>query len=69
MKTTETLKFYCKMLPSMIKEKAIDILEKDEVNYRVVKEDDKDFVISSDLKSDRLNLEIKEGIVTKCDIW
>lgn len=34
-------------------------------DYRIVKIDDVDFVITRDLRTDRLNIKIKNGIITE----
>lgn len=68
MATSETLKFFCKMIISMGKEEVIEILELDKINYRFTREDDKGFAVTCDFDSDRLNLEVDNGLITKVDI-
>lgn len=49
----------------MKKETLIQNLNNWGVNYRIISEDNNFFVVTSDFKPERWNLEIEKGIVTK----
>ena len=60
-----------------IKEQVIGMTEEDggklisenDINYRIVMRDSKPYIITFDLRMDRLNLEIENNIIIKCEIY
>lgn len=45
---------------------AEEIIKSRDLSYRIVRIDDTNFIITDDLKLDRLNLEIENGIIVNC---
>lgn len=60
--------FFAKKLVGLEQGMVKACLNANNVDYRIVREDDKHAVITMDLRFDRLNLEIDKGIVTRLDI-
>jgi len=60
-----------KLLKSLIgltKEKGTKLCLNNGYKIRVVREDSNNYAITLDLDFDRINLELDNGIITKCDI-
>lgn len=57
-----------KLLIGLSEEDAIKMCSDSEYQYRIVRRDSENFIITMDLRSDRINLEIDDGVVTKCDL-
>lgn len=60
--------FFAKKLVGQEKEMVDACLSANEIIYRIVREDDQHFIVTMDLRLDRLNLEIDKGIVTKIEV-
>lgn len=45
---------------------AEEIIKSRDLSYRIVRIDGTNFIITDDLKLDRLNLEIENGIIVNC---
>lgn len=45
---------------------AEEIIKSRDLSYRIVRIDDTNFIITCDLKLDRLNLEIENGVIVNC---
>lgn len=45
---------------------AEQIIKSKDLSYRIVRIDDTNFIITRDLKLDRLNLEIENGVIVNC---
>ena len=45
---------------------AEEIIKSKDLSYRIVRIDDTNFIITHDLKLDRLNLEIENGVIVNC---
>ena len=50
------------------KHESLILLDSYNINYRVIREDETNNIVTMDLRSDRLNLEFDKNIVTKCYI-
>jgi hypothetical protein len=60
-----------KLLESLIgltKEEGRKLCLDNDYKIRVTREDSNNYVITMDLRFDRINLELDNGIITKCDI-
>lgn len=57
-----------KLLIGLSEEDAIKMCSDSEYQYRIVRRDSENFIITMDLRFDRINLEIDDGVVTKCDL-
>ena len=53
----------------MTEEDSIKLISENDINYRIVMRDSKPYIITCDLKMDRLNLEIENNIIIKCGIY
>ena len=45
-----------------------EVCEKDNITLRLLREDDKNHIMTMDIRLDRINVEVDNGIVTKCDV-
>lgn len=52
----------------MDKESGSELCKKKDYKVRIKREDSNNYIITMDLRFDRINLEIDNGIITKCDI-
>lgn len=50
------------------KEDAEILLTNEGMKYRIVREDDRSYIVTMDLRMDRFNLEIDNGFVTRVEI-
>ena len=50
-------------------EDGIKLISENDINYRIVIKDSKPYIITCDLRMDRLNLEIENNIIIKCEIY
>ena len=50
-------------------EDGIKLISENDINYRIVVKDSKPYIITCDLRMDRLNLEIENNIIIKCEIY
>ena len=50
------------------KEKVLEVLREQKIDFRIVREDKSHYVITCDLKFDRLNLEFDNNYLTKAKI-
>jgi hypothetical protein len=48
------------------KEDAFKLCKENNVIYRVTKEDSTNYIVTMDLRSDRISLEINNGIISNC---
>lgn len=55
-------------LIGLSKEEGINLCSDNNYKLRIVREDSKNYIITMDLRFDRINLEIDNGIITKCNI-
>ena len=55
-------------LIGMTKESGIELCKVNEYSIRITREDSNNYVITMDLRFSRVNLEIDNGLITKCDI-
>jgi hypothetical protein len=59
------------LLESLIgldRETASELCKENDYQVRIVREDSINYVITMDFRFDRINLEIDNGVITKCDI-
>lgn len=45
-----------------------EMCEKDNITLRLLREDDKNYIMTMDFRFDRINVEVDNGVVTKCDV-
>ena len=57
-----------KDLVGRTKEDAEILLTNEGMKYRIVREDDRSYIVTMDLRMDRFNLEIDNGFVTRVEI-
>ena len=50
-------------------EKATELAEKENLRWRVTKENDERFLLTQDIASNRVNFEVEDNIVTKAEIY
>ena len=50
-------------------EKATELAEKENLRWRVVKENGERFLLTQDMASNRVNFEVEDNIVTKAEIY
>lgn len=50
-------------------EKATELAEKENLRWRVVKENGERFFLTQDMSSNRVNFEVEDNIVTKAEIY
>jgi hypothetical protein len=55
-------------LIGMNKESGTELCKENDYKVRIKREDSNNYVITMDLRFDRINLEIDKGLITKCDI-
>jgi hypothetical protein len=55
-------------LIGMDKESVTELCKENDYKVRITREDSNNYVITMDLRFDRINLEIDKGLITKCDI-
>ena len=53
----------------MTEEEGIKLISENDINYRIVIKDSKPYIITCDFNMDRLNLEIENNIIIKCEIY
>ena len=50
-------------------EKATELAEKENLRWRVTKENGERFLLTQDIASNRVNFEVEDNIVTKAEIY
>lgn len=55
-------------LIGLTKEEGTKLCLDNDYKVRITREDSNNYVITMDLRFDRINLELDNGIITKCDI-
>jgi len=50
-------------------EKATELAEKENLRWRVTKENGERFLLTQDMASNRVNFEVEDNIVTKAEIY
>ena len=55
-------------LIGMTEDNGLKLCKENDYDFRVVREDSNNYAITMDLRFNRINLEIDNGIITKCDI-
>lgn len=55
-------------LIGLTKEEGTKLCLDNDYKVRITREDSNNYVITSDLRFDRINLKLDNGIITKCDI-
>ncbi len=50
-------------------EKATELAEKENLRWRVVKENGERFFLTQDMDSNRVNFEVENNIITKAEIY
>ncbi len=50
-------------------EKATELAEKENLRWRVVKENGERFLLTQDMDSNRVNFEVENNIITKAEIY
>ena len=55
-------------LMGLTKEEGTKLCLGNDYKVRITREDSNNYVITMDLRFDRINLELDNGIITKCDI-
>ena len=55
-------------LIGLTKEEGTKVCLDNDYKVRITREDSNNYVITMDLRFDRINLELDKGIITKCDI-
>ena len=55
-------------LIGLTKEEGTKLCLDNDYKVRITREDSSNYVITMDLRFDRINLELDNGIITKCDI-
>ena len=53
----------------MTEEEGIKLISENDINYRIVMRNSKPYIITDDFRMDRLNLEIENNIIIKCEIY
>lgn len=57
-----------KDLIGMTKESGSRLCRENDYEVRITREDSINYVITMDMKFNRINLEIEEGLIAKCDV-
>ncbi len=52
----------------MLKDKGIKLILENDINYRIIRTDSINYVVTCNFIMDRLNLEIENNIIIKCEI-
>lgn len=68
---SETAKQLCKEVIGLTEEQAVETIESissEKLTARITRRDDESFAVTEDYSVSRLNLEIDNGLVTKCTI-
>ena len=55
-------------LIGMTEDNGLKLCKENDYDTRIVREDSNNYAITMDLRFNRINLEIDNGIITKCDI-
>jgi hypothetical protein len=55
-------------LIGMTEDNGLKLCKENDYDFRVVRQDSNNYAITMDLRFNRINLEIDNGIITKCDI-
>lgn len=59
---------FLKSLIGMGKDDGFELCEENDYKFRITREDSNNYIITNDLRFDRINIEIDNGLITKCDI-
>ena len=59
---------FLKSLIGMNKDDGFELCKENDYKFRITREDSNNHIITCDLRFDRINVEIDNGIITKCNL-
>jgi len=64
----ENIDINCEDYVGLTLDDAIKLAKKNDLEFRTVKKDNIDYIITCDLHLDRLNFKVKNNIIIECDL-